>query len=34
MKILIGIIIGAVIFCPFGFLLCAWLSSCRRFPRP
>ena len=30
MKIIIGIIIGAVIFRPFGFILCAWFSSCRR----
>ena len=34
MKILIGIVIGAFMFGPFGFMLCAWLSSCRRDERP
>lgn len=33
-KIMIGMLIGGIIAGPFGFLLCAWLASCRRDRRP
>ena len=34
MKIILGMFIGAVVFGPFGFMVCAWLASCRRERRP
>ncbi len=29
-KLMLGMIIGGLLAGPFGFMVCAWLASCRR----